>query len=192
MKKAKAFFLAALLMIAPCFAKAGELSNEEILFFKERTAEWEAEFGQSETWNYLTIGMFCRIYQNYPDAEWEVITAILPTLPDIRLHTSCADAVAIAKEFLIGYDARITEHYLAALAMGTRFLNLSTYTDSTSTAYCDRMWIVKFYERMSSGEYLMRCDCYVDAETGKVFMIDLNLNGKNLQDFDDYQVIEIE
>lgn len=45
---------------------------------------------------------------------------------------------------------------------------------------------------MSSGEYLMRCDCYVDAETGKVFMIDLNLNGKNLQDFDDYQVIEIE
>ena len=89
MKKAKAFFLAALLMIAPCFAKAGELSNEEILFFKERTAEWEAEFGQSETWNYLTIGMFCRIYRNYPDAEWEVITAILPTLPDIRLHTSC-------------------------------------------------------------------------------------------------------
>ena len=121
-----------------------------------------------------------------------MITAILPTLHDIRLHTSCADAVAIAKEFLIGYDARITEHYLAALAMGTRFLNLSTYTDSTSTAYCDRMWIVKFYERMSSGEYLMRCDCYVDAETGKVFMIDLNLNRKNLQDFDDYQVIEIE
>ena len=38
----------------------------------------------------------------------------------------------------------------------------------------------------------MRCDCYVDAETGKVFMIDLNLNGKNLQDFDDCQVIEIE
>ena len=29
MKKAKTFFLAALLMIAPCFAKAGELSNEE-------------------------------------------------------------------------------------------------------------------------------------------------------------------
>lgn len=159
---------------------------------KDVTAQWEFAFGPSETWNYLTIGMFCRIYRNYPDAEWEVINAILPTLPDIRLHTSCAEAVAIAKEFLIGYDARITEHYLAALAMGTRFLNLSTYTDSTSTAYCDRMWIVKFYERMSSGEYLMRCDCYVDAETGKVFMIDLNLNGKNLQDFDDYQVIEIE
>lgn len=29
MQKAKAFFLAALLMIAPCFAKAGELSNAE-------------------------------------------------------------------------------------------------------------------------------------------------------------------
>ena len=39
MKKAKAFFLAALLMIVPCLAKAGELSNEEILFFKECTAD---------------------------------------------------------------------------------------------------------------------------------------------------------
>ena len=45
---------------------------------------------------------------------------------------------------------------------------------------------------MSSGEYLMRCDRYLNGDTGKVFMIDLNLNGKDPQDFDDYQLIEFD
>lgn len=192
MKKANALLLAIMLMLTPCFAQAGELSSQEISFFKERTAEWEAEFGPSETWNYLTLGMFCTIYHNYPNAEWEVTSVMLPTLPDIDLNISYQQAIAIAKDFLIGYDSQITKSYLEALVMGTRFLNLSSYTDTTSSAYCDRMWIIKFYEQISSGDYLMRCDCYVDAETGKVFMIDLNLNGENLQDFDDYKIIEIE
>lgn len=190
MKKVNALLLAFLLILTPCLAHAGELSSQEISFFKERTAEWEAEFGPSETWNYLTLGMFCTIYHNYPNAEWEVTPVVLPTLPDIDLNISHQQAVAIAKEFLIDYDSQITESYLEALAMGTRFLNLSA--NPSESAYCDRMWIIKFYERINSGEYLMRCDCYIDAITGKVFMIDLNLNGKNLQDFDDYKIIEIE
>lgn len=74
--------------------------------------------------------------------------------------------------------------------MGTRFLNLNA--NPSESAYCDRMWIIKFYERISSGEYLMRCDCYIDTITGKVCMIDLNLNEKKLQNFDDYKIIEIE
>ena len=55
MKKAKAFFLAALLLIAPCFAKAGELSNAEKNYLKDVTAQWEFAFGPLELWDYRMI-----------------------------------------------------------------------------------------------------------------------------------------
>lgn len=192
MKKVNALLLAFLLMLTPCLAHAGEydLSEDEKKYLKEVTAEWEWAFGPNETWDYRTQGLFCFLYGNLPNAKSKVASIMLPTIPDATVNISCEEAVATAKAFLIGYDDRITDAYLASLSMGTQFLNLSA--NPSASAYCDRMWIIKFYERISSGEYLMRCDCYIDAITGKVFLIDLNLNGKNLQDFSDHKIIEIE
>ena len=191
MKKAKAFFLAALLMIAPCFAKAGELSNEEKNYLKDVTAQWEFALGPLELWDYRMIGLFCQLYKNYPNAESAKEITSLPIFPHTEVNVSCEEAIEIAKSFLIDYDSRSTASYLESLGIGTIFFDLS-YTEESLSARCDRIWIVRFFERMSSGEYLMRCDCYLNADTGKVFMIDLNLNGKDPQDFDDYQLIEFD
>lgn len=192
MKKINALLLAFLLMLIPCLAHAGEYdwSEDEKKYLKEVTAEWEWAFGPNETWDYRTRGLFSYLYGNLPNAKSKVASIMLPTIPDATVNISCEEAVTTAKAFLIGYDDRITDAYLASLSMGTEFLNLSA--NPSASAYCDRIWIIKFYEQINSGEYLMRCDCYIDAITGKVFMIDLNLNGKNLQDFSDHKIIEIE
>ena len=190
MKKAKALFLTAILMLVPCLTKASELSNEEKNYLKAMTAEWEFAFGPLELWDYRMIGLFCQLYKNYPNAETAKELTSLPTLPYTEVNVSCEEATEIARSFLIDYDPRITASYLDSLGIGTTFFDLS-YTEESLSARCDRIWIIKFFEQMSSGEYLMRCDCYLDADTGKVFMIDLNLNGKDPRDFDDYQLIEI-
>lgn len=192
MRKVMSIFLALFVTVLPYFAKAGELSAEDKNYFKEITAEWEWAYGPHEAWDYRTLGLFCQLYKNYPNAEHEVTMAMLPTIPDSSNNVSCENAITIAKDFLTGYNTKITSDYLETLMIGTRFLNLNSYIDTTSSARCERMWIIKFYEHINSNEYLMRCDCYIDAETGKVFMIDLNLNGKTPEDFDNYQVIEIE
>ena len=140
-------------------------------------------------WDYRTRGLFSFLYGKLPNAEWEVALEMLPTIPDDKVKIPCEEAIATAKAFLIDYDDRITDAYLESLSMGTRFYNASV--NPSASAICERSWVIQFFEHTNSDEYLMRCSCYVDAETGKVFMISLNLKGKNLQDFDDYKVIEI-
>ena len=191
MKRTTALLLTILLMLAPCLVQASEavLSEDEKKYLKEVTAEWEWAFGPTAIWDYRTRGLFSYLYGNLPNVDWQVATEMLPTIPDEEVKFSYEEAVAKAKAFLIGYDDRITDAYLESLAMGTRFFNLSA--NPSSSAYCDRIWLIQFLEHMDTDEYLLRCDCYIDAVTGKVFMIDLNLKGKNLQDFDDYKVIEI-
>ena len=191
MKRAIALFLAILFMLTPCLVQASEydLSEEEKKYLKEVTAEWEWAFGSTAIWDYRTRGLFSYLYGNLPNVESRVASEMLPTIPDEEVKISYEEAVAKAKAFLIGYDERITDAYLESLAMGTRFLNISSGEDTS--AYCDRMWIIQFLEHMDTDEYLLRCDCYIDAVTGKVFMIDLNLKGKDRQDFSDYKVIEI-
>lgn len=194
MKKVNALLLAFLLMLTPCLVQASEydLSEDEKKYLKEVTAEWEWAFGPNETWDYRTRGLFSYLYGNLPNVDWQVATEMLPTIPDEEVKISCEEAISTAKAFLIDYDDRITDAYLESLAMGTQFLNISSGADQDTSAYRDRMWIIQFLESMSSGEYLLRCDCYIDAVTGKVFMIDLNLNGKNVQDFSDHKIIRIE
>ena len=191
MKKVTALLFAILLMLVPCLVQASEydLSEEEKKYLKEVTAEWEWAFGPTAIWDYRTRGLFSYLYGNLPNVEWQVATEVLPTIPDEEVKFSYEEAVAKAKAFLIGYDDRITDAYLESLAMGTRFFNLSA--DPSSSAYCDHIWLIQFLEHMDTDEYLLRCDCYIDAVTGKVFMIDLNLKGKDRHDFSDYKVIEI-
>ena len=191
MKRATALLLAILLMLAPCIAQASEydLSEDEKKYLKEVTAEWEWAFGPTAIWDYRTRGLFSYLYGNLPNVESRVASEMLPTIPDEEVKVSYEEAVAKAKAFLIGCDNRITDAYLESLAMGTQFLNISSGEDTS--AYCDRMWIIQFLEHMDTDEYLLRCDCYIDAVTGKVFMIDLNLKGKDRHDFSDYEVIEI-
>ena len=193
MKRAIALFLAILLMLTPCLAQASEydLSEDEKKYLKEVTAEWEWAFGPTAIWDYRTRGLFSYLYGNLPNVDWQVATEMLPTIPDEEVKFSYEEAVAKAKAFLIGYDDRITDAYLESLAMGTRFLNLSSGVDQAASACCDRIWLIQFLEHMDNGEYVLKCDCYIDAVTGTVFMIDLNLNGKDSHDFSDYEVIEI-
>lgn len=192
MKKVNALLLAFLLMLTPCLAHAGEydLSEDEKEYLKEVTSEWEWAFGPNETWDYRTRGLFSYLYGNLPNVDWQVATEMLPTIPDEEVKISCEEAISTAKAFLIDYDDRITDAYLESLAMGTKFYNASV--NPSASAICERSWVIQFFEHMNSSEYLMRCSCYVDAETGDVVMIALNLKAKNRQDFDDYKIIEIE
>ena len=167
------------------------MSEDEKKYLKEVTAEWEWAFGPNETWDYRTRGLFSYLYGNLPNVDWQVATEMLPTIPDDKVKIPYEEAIATAKAFLIDYDDRITDAYLESLAMGTQFLNISSGADQDTSAYCDRIWLIQFLKHMDNGEYVMKCDCYIDAVTGTVFMIDLNLNGEDYHDFSDYEVIEI-
>ena len=193
MKKVTALLLAILLMLVPCLVQASEydLSEDEKKYLKEVTAEWEWAFGPTAIWDYRTRGLFSYLYGNLPNVETRVATERLPTIPDEEVKISYEEAVAKAKAFLIGYDDRITGAYLESLAMGTQFLKISSGADQDTSAYCDRIWLIQFLKHMDNGEYVMKCDCYIDAVTGTVFMNDLNLNGEDHHDFSDYEVIEI-
>lgn len=192
MKRTTALYLAILLMLAPCLAQASEydLNEDEKKYLKEVTAEWEWAFGPNETWDYRARGLFSYLYGKLPNAEWVVALEMLPTIPDDKVKIPYEEAIATAKAFLIDYDDRITDTYLESLAMGTKFYNASV--NPSASAICERSWVIQFFEHTASDEYLLRCSCYVDAETGKAVMIALNLKAKNCQDFDDYKIIEIE
>lgn len=181
MKKINVLLLALLFMLAPCFAKAGELSAEEKNYFKEITAEWEWAYGPHKIWDYRTIGLFCQLYKNYPNAETAKEITSLPTLPYTEVNISCEEATNIAKAFLMEYDSRITASYLDSMTVGTTFFNLS-HTEESLSARCDRIWIIKFYENTGSENYLMKCDAYINADNGQVFMIDLMLDRTNEED----------
>ena len=175
MRKINAMLLALIITVAPCFAKA-ELCAEEVEFIKERTAEWEGAYGPNETWDCRLLGLFCTIYKNYPNGTCEVDEVYLPSIPPDDLKISSEEATSIARAFLIDYEPRITSEYMQRLAPGVRFIDV-TYTVYSLTARCSRIWIVKFYEDTGNYNYEMRCDAYINADSGQVYMIDLMLDG---------------
>lgn len=188
MKKANALLLAIMLMLTPCFAQASELSIEEKNYFKVITAEWEFAFGPLELWDYRMIGLFCQLYKNYPNAETTKEITSLPIVPHTEVNVSCEEATEIAKSFLVGYDSRITTSYLESMEIGTIFFDLS-YTEESLSARCDRIWIIRFFENMGSENYVMKCDAYINADNGQVFMIDLMLD-RTSEDDNTGQTIE--
>ena len=180
MRKINAMLLALLITAAPCFAKA-ELSTDEIDFLRESTAQWEWAFGTNELWDCRILGLFCTIYRNYPNGTSSVADEnILPRVPPDDLKISSEEAIDIAKAFLMNYEPRITSEYMQKLAAGAEFIDV-THTEDSS-ARCNKIWIIKFYEDAGDFNYLMKCDAYINADNGQVFMIDLMLDRTSEED----------
>lgn len=175
----------ALMWLLPASCGMAELSPERVAFYQERTEEWENALGSYMLWDYNQRAMFCTIYGRLPGDYWndESVREDIPKYPS----SDCIpyeEALTIARDFLCGYDQRITEAYLDQLHIGSAYYDFwgdpaTTVTGKEHT----QVWVVQFGEWTPQGEYIVRCDAYVEAVTGQVVCIDIGLDMKDAGDW---------
>ena len=101
------------------------------------------------------------------------------------------EALTIAKTFLSEYEPRITEEYLSGLHVSSAYYDFwgDPLTTVTKKEHA-QVWIIQFGEEHHSGEYMVRCDAYIDAITGRVVCIDIGIDMRYPNDWDNYTSID--
>lgn len=179
-----------LFVLLPAYSSA-ELSEDRAAFYQSRTEEWESALGPYHLWNYYQRAMFCSIYGRLPgdyfSPEHPPRNA-LPTLPPEDVLTY-EEALRIAQDFLCSYDARIAEEYLSQLHIASSYYDFWDDADHsiTRTAHV-QCWFIQFWELVGSDEYA-RCTVYVDGASGRICSIDLGLDMRHPEDWENYRVI---
>ena len=169
-----------------------ELSPERAEFYKERTEEWESALGSYVLWNYYDRAMFCKIYGRRPGdyLNDEGIQEYIPKFPPDDCLTY-EEALTITKEFLCSYDHRITEEYLSQLHVSSYYYDFwgDPATTVTGTEHA-QVWIIQFGEEINADDYVVRCDAYIDANTGRVACIDLGMDMSDSNDSAHHETID--
>lgn len=153
------------------------LTPDRVLFYQERTYEWVTAFGDYRLWDYNTRAAFCTIYGRIPGdyINDESPYDAYPKFPPDDCLTY-EEALNIAKAFLCEYEPRITEEYLNRLHIGSYYYDFVEDGYSITGKPHVQVWIIQFVEEVSPDNYVMRCDAYLDACTGRVVSIDLGLD----------------
>lgn len=96
----------------------------------------------------------------------------------------------IAKAFLCDYEPRITEEYLSRMNVASAYYDFwgNPLNTVTKTAHA-QVWIIQFGEEYVSGNYMVRCDAYIDAVTGRVVCIDIGIDMSGPDDWDNFRKI---
>lgn len=178
-----------LLLPTPCCL--AELPPERAAFYQQRTEEWERALGDYALWDYNQRAMFCTIYGRRPGDYWndEGVQENIPKYPASDC-ISYEEALTIARGFLCGWDQRITATYLDQLHIGSAYYDFWGDPSTTVTGKDHaQVWVIQFGEWTDQGEYIVRCDAYVDAVTGKVVCIDIGLDMRDAGDWQNQQVI---
>ena len=169
-----------------------ELAPDRVEFYRERTEEWERALGEYARWDYYERAMFCAIYGRRPGdyLNDEGVQDRIPKFPPAECITY-EEALIIAKTFLSEYEPRITEEYLSGLHVGSAYYDFwgDPLTTVTKKEHA-QVWIIQFGEEHHSGEYIVRCDAYIDAITGRVVCIDIGIDMRYPNDWDNYTSID--
>ncbi len=90
------------------------------------------------------------------------------------------------------YEPRITEAYLSGLHVGSAYCDFwgNPRSTVTGTAHA-QVWIIQFGEEHASGDYMVRCDAYIDAVTGRVVCIDIGIDMRYPDDWDHFRTISL-
>ena len=182
--------LVVVLMLATQQGRA-ELAQDRVEFYQERTEEWEHALGDYVLWNYYERAMFCTIYGRRPGdyLNGEHVQDDIPKFPSAECITY-EDALMIATSFLCDYDPRITEEYLSGMHIGSAYYDFWRDSQNTITRKAHvQVWIIQFGEENDAGEYIVRCDAYIDAVTGIVVCIDIGIDMKNADDLNNFETI---
>lgn len=178
------------LLPMPC--GAAELSPERAAFYIARTEEWENALGSYMLWNYYDRAMFCKIYGRRPGdyLNAEGVQEMIPKFPPEDCLTY-EEALAIARTFLCDYDPRITEEYLSQLHVGSSYYDYwgDPAETMTRTEHV-QAWIIQFGEGTDIHDYVVRCAAYIEADTGRVFCINIGLDMSDANDWAHFQMIE--
>ena len=184
-------WLSVFALLLPPVCGLAELSEERTAFYQARTEEWETALGPYHTWNYYQRAMFCSIYNRLPGDYFNPETSnrdVLPTLPAEDVLTY-EEALAIAADFLCSYDSRITSQYLDRLHIASGYYdfwdNARNTVTRTAHAQC---WVFQFWELNGSDEYA-RCTVYVDGASGRICSLDLGLDMRHPEDWENYRII---
>lgn len=168
-----------------------ELAPDRVEFYRERTEEWERALGEYARWGYYERAMFCAIYGRRPGdyLNNEGVQDRIPKFPPAECITY-EEALTIAKTFLSEYEPRITEEYLSRMNIASAYYDFwgNPITTITKTAHA-QVWIIQFGEEHASGNYMVRCDAYIDAVTGRVVCIDIGIDMNDPDDWDNFREI---
>lgn len=168
-----------------------ELAPDRAEFYRERTEEWENALGSYVRWNYYDRAMFCTIYGRRPGdyINDEHVQDDIPKFPPADCITY-EEALIIAKTFLCDYEPRITEEYLSRMHVASAYYDFwgNPINTVTKTAHA-QVWIIQFGEEHVSGNYMVRCDAYIDAVTGRVVCIDIGIDMSDPDDWDNFRKI---
>lgn len=170
---------------------SAELAPDRVEFYRERTEEWERALGEYVKWGYYERAMFCAIYGRRPGdyLNDEDVQEDIPKFPPEEC-ISYEEALMIAKTFLCDYEPRITEEYLSGLHVGSYYFDFwgDPLTTITKKEHA-QVWIIQFGEEHHYGEYIVRCDAYIDAITGRVVCIDIGIDMRYPNDRDNFREI---
>ena len=185
-------FVLMVVCLLPMQYGIAELAPDRVEFYRERTEEWEDALGDYVRWNYYDRAMFCSIYGRRPGdyLNSEDVQDRIPKFPPAECITY-EEALIIAKTFLSEYEPRITEEYLSGLHVGSA--DYDFWGDPLTTVTLKehvQVWIIQFGEEHYSGEYMVRCDAYIDAITGRVVCIDIGIDMRYPNDWDNYTSID--
>ena len=193
MKKLTCLLIITLTVMLPAYSTA-ELSEERVLFYQARTEEWEAAVGPYYLWNYCQRAMFCSIYHRLPGDYFnpeEPARNAIPTLPPEDV-LSYEDALYTAVEFLCSYDVRITKDNLHQLYVASAYYDFwddAEYTVTrTEHVQC---WFIQFWDLIDIDNHIARCTVYLNAATGAVCSLELGINMKHSEDWENYHTIRI-
>ena len=190
MKMLKRCIVVVLLVVCllPMQNGIAELAPDRVDFYRERTEEWEDALGDYVRWNYYDRAMFCAIYGRHPGdyLNDEDVQEDIPKFPPEEC-ISYEEALMIAKTYLCDYEPRITEEYLSGLHVGSYYYDFwgDPLTTITKKEHA-QVWIIQFGEEYYSGEYMVRCDAYIDAITGRVVCIDIGIDMRYPNDWDNF------
>lgn len=172
---------------------SAELAPDRVEFYRERTEEWEDALGDYVRWNYYDRAMFCAIYGRRPGdyLNDEDVQEDIPKFPPEEC-ISYEEALMIAKTFLCDYEPRITEEYLSRMHIGSAYYDFwgNPINIVTKTTHA-QVWIIQFGEEHASGNYMVRCDAYIDAVTGRVVCIDIGIDMNDPDDWDNFRTIHL-
>ncbi len=181
----------ALMCLLPAACCLAELPPERVAFFQQRTEEWENALGDYVLWDYNQRAMFCTIYGRLPGdyLNDESVREDIPKYPTSEC-IPYEEAVCISRGFLCDWDQRITAAYLDQLHVGSAYYDF--WGDSATTVTGKehtQVWVIQFGEWTDQGEYIVRCDAYVEAVTGEVVCIDIGLDIRYAEDWQNQQWI---
>lgn len=168
-----------------------DLAPDRVEFYRDRTEEWERALGDYVRWDYYERAMFCAIYGRRPKdyLNDEIVQDDIPKFPSDNCITY-EEALIIAKAFLNDYDPRITEEYLSRLHVGSAYYDFWGNPLNTITRKAHaQVWTIQFGEENDAGEYMVRCDAYIDAVTGCVVCIDIGIDMTESDDWDNFKAI---